>query len=125
MDRKEYFKEYYRKNKKRINKRNNEYYKKWYDINKEKEIERVKDWQNNNHEKRTEWIENHRDDGYYSVYLLPKENYIGQTQQVKQRMVYHKYKGKDISDYQILHTFNTREEALAKEKEYHDKGYNG
>ena len=64
-------------------------------------------------------------DGYYYVYLLPVENYVGQTNSLKQRMYTHKLKGRDTSNYSILGKFIDREDALQIEKEYHDKGYLG
>ena len=131
--RKEYHKEYYLKNKEKLIANS----KKWQKENKEKYIEYLKNYQLENKDKINtyykEWYnnggkeyqENYYLDGYYSVYLLPKENYVGQTKKIKARMADHRYNGRDTSDYKILHTFATRKEAIAKEKEYHAMGYNG
>lgn len=118
---KEYQKKWYLKNKEKVKENSKQY----YHANKERYKEHNKKWQIENKEYRNEYKRLWREDGHYSVYLLPKENYVGQTKQIKKRMHDHKGYGRDISDYKILHTFNTREEALAKEKEYHEAGYNG
>ena len=102
-----------------------EYDRQWYLKNKERKAE----YQRKNKEHRNSYLKEYRKtyrfDGHYSVYLLPKENYVGQTKCVRARMYQHKQDGNDTSDYKILHTFSTKEEALAKEKEYHEAGYNG
>ena len=95
--------------------------KAWKDKNKEK----LKEYNKAYYQKTKANRKKYYTDGHYSVYLLPNENYVGQTQGIKYRMYRHKSLGTDTSDYKILHTFSTREEALAKEKEYHDKGYRG
>ena len=100
---KEYYKIYQSENKDKIK----EYYKKWYKIGGK------------------EYQEDYYLDGHYSVYLLPNENYVGQTKKIKHRMYNHKYKGRDITGFKILHTFKTREEAKKKESEYHAMGYEG
>ena len=64
-------------------------------------------------------------EGYYSVYLLPKEHYVGQTDNTWKRMCEHRHVGNDTTDYQILHKCTTREEALRLERSYHEKGYKG
>ena len=63
---------------------------------------------------------------YWIVYLLPKHNYIGITNKPHYRMLNHKNNfNRDTSGWVELHRFDTREEALAKEAEYHLAGYNG
>ena len=65
-------------------------------------------------------------DDHFSVYLLPDHNYVGQTQNVADRKRKHRnYHNRNVDNIQILHKFNTREEALAKEAEYHNMGYAG
>ena len=59
------------------------------------------------------------------VYLIPNENYVGYTCQVKTRMYAHKANGKDISNYRILKHCNSKEEALELEALLHSIGYKG
>ena len=102
-----------------------EYNKQWREKNREKACEYLKNWRKLNKERIKKYNKEVVEDGHYSVYLLPNENYVGQTKKIKVTISQHKNLGRDTSNYKILHTFATREEALAKEKEYHDKGYNG
>jgi len=118
---KEYQRRWYLKNREKLKENSKQY----YHANKERYKELNKNWQETNREHIREYNKQWRHDEHYSVYLLPKENYVGQTKQIKKRMYDHKHNGKDTSDYKILHTFTTREEALAKEAEYHKAGYNG
>ena len=61
-----------------------------------------------------------------AVYLLPDFNYVGITKNMYKRLTTHKYQQNRFTDnYKILHVYKTRSEALAKEKEYHNMGYNG
>lgn len=92
---------------------------------KEKRKQYLKEWNKKNKERVKEYKKERREDGHFSVYLLPNENYVGQTKSIKSRMYRHKYHGRDTTDYKVLHTFDTREEALQKEAEYHAQGYNG
>ena len=85
----------------------------------------MRKWNKLNSAKKTKHRKETWNDDYYSVYLLPNENYVGQTKCVRMRMHKHKSDGNNIEDYKILHTFSTREEALEKEAEYHSKGYKG
>ncbi len=63
---------------------------------------------------------------YYIVYLLPKHNYVCITNNPYYRMKNHQsHHTRDISGWIELHRLNTKEEALAKEAEYHSQGYNG
>ena len=66
-----------------------------------------------------------KNDGFYSVYLIPSDNYVGVTESLYKRMAQHKSIGRDITDYRILAQFNNREEALEVEELIHDLGYNG
>jgi len=62
----------------------------------------------------------------FFVYLLPKEHYVGQTENIKYRIWDHKSKhNRDTTDYKILHKCTTREEAMRLERSYHEKGYKG
>jgi hypothetical protein len=109
----------------------------------EKQLEANRKWRKANKDKvrasKEEWIKENWDkilkynrkekskhiDNHYSVYLLPNENYVGQSNQLRARMYNHKALGRDVSDYVVLHTFETREEAKKKEAEYHAMGYTG
>lgn len=66
-------------------------------------------------------------DGKFYVYLIPNngENYVGCTDNPTWRKNQHTSNGKNTKEFTILGTFNTREEALSVEKQYHDKGYAG
>ena len=64
-------------------------------------------------------------DGLYTVYLLPKENYVGQTNNLAYRLIGHRGVGRDTTDAEVIGKYKTRREALDVEKEYHDKGYKG
>lgn len=64
-------------------------------------------------------------DGYYTVYLLPAEWYVGYTGDTKTRMKLHTHNGKDISNWTILAEFIDKRDALDVEAHYHSKGYKG
>ena len=65
------------------------------------------------------------DDGLWWVYLLEKENYVGQTHSWKKRFLNHRKDGRYADDMKVLHRVDTEEEALRLESEYHNKGYKG
>ena len=70
------------------------------------------------------WL-SYREDQHH-VYIIPKHNYIGVTRNPYYRKSAHKNTwNRDITGFKILHTYNNREDALAKESEYHSMGYNG
>lgn len=61
-----------------------------------------------------------------TVYLLVNENYVGTTENIKNRLSCHKKdSGRDISKVKILGEFETRQEALDLERQLHSEGYNG
>ena len=64
-------------------------------------------------------------DGYHSVYLLPKHNYVGITDNVYYRMSLHKNKGKDTTGFRILEKFKDRKLGLELESQLHLIGYKG
>tara|TARA_R110002124_G_C8594810_1_gene483696 strand:+ start:61 stop:453 length:393 start_codon:yes stop_codon:yes gene_type:complete len=65
-------------------------------------------------------------DGLVTVYLLPKENYVGQTVNLHRRLLEHKNRlGRCIIDAKVLGKYKTLQEALAVEASYHAKGYLG
>jgi len=119
-DRKEYFKKYNAANKERI--------AAWKKANKEKVAAYTKAWKERNKEQMAAYqkaYKESRKDGFYTVYLLSKENYVGMTIQLQYRLSVHKSSGRDVSDVQILGKYDTREEARALEDSYHKKGYLG
>ena len=89
---------------------------------------KIKAQRRNNREHRAVVSKAYRDsfkDGLFTVYLLPKENYVGQTDCYHLRMKNQKSLGRDITDAKVLGSYKTREEALAVEASYHAKGYKG
>ena len=63
---------------------------------------------------------------YHLVYLLPNHNYVGVTDNPTYRMYKHKsYNKRNTNNWIELKRFNTREEALKCEAEYHAQGYEG
>lgn len=87
-------------------------------------------WAKNNlkraRDKSMKYYYNTLKDGYYYVYLLPNENYVGQTSTIKKRIREHlNDHNRDTTDWKVLHKCTTREEALSLERSYHEKGYKG
>tara|TARA_R110002153_G_scaffold21076_1_gene70836 strand:- start:212 stop:520 length:309 start_codon:yes stop_codon:yes gene_type:complete len=65
-------------------------------------------------------------DGLYTVYLLPKENYVGMTTNLTFRLYDHTKKhNRNVEDVKILGKYKTRKQARAIEDSYHNKGYLG
>jgi predicted GIY-YIG superfamily endonuclease len=65
-------------------------------------------------------------DGYYTVYLIPLEWYVGYTGEVKRRLSEHKNEFKrDISNWVVLAEVETKQEAIEIEYHYHSIGYKG
>ena len=64
--------------------------------------------------------------GWFVVYYLPLENYVGYTGEFYKRLIAHKNTGKrNIESAYILGEYRTREEAMAVEDSYHAKGFKG
>jgi predicted GIY-YIG superfamily endonuclease len=59
------------------------------------------------------------------VYLLPSENYIGTTENLKKRLARHKSYGRDVKNVRVLSEFDLRSDALELEEFLHELGYNG
>lgn len=60
------------------------------------------------------------------VYFLPKENWVGTTENLSNRLGVHLYADKrDISEARVLAEFNNRQEALDFEEFLHSLGYCG
>lgn len=81
--------------------------------NKKKNVESVLQWREKEH------------NNLFYVYLLPYENYVGKTKCVKRRISEHTRIGRNTQDYKILHSFSMEKDALEKEIEYHNMGYDG
>jgi hypothetical protein len=102
--------------------------KTYYQANRERHIEINKGYYKDNKEKKLEYTKKYiksKEDGYCYVYLLPKENYVGCTNNVYMRMCNHRSVNRDTSGYIVLGRFKDRDEALRLETSYHDKGYAG
>ena len=64
--------------------------------------------------------------GYYMVYYLPEEHYIGITNQPKQRMADHKHHGgRNTEGWRVMYCTESKYEARLVENRYHDLGFNG
>jgi len=100
--------EYYQKNKERLQLKRREAYKR----------RRLKELESANRRRRESVHEP-------LVYLLPKENYVGTTSNLKNRLSVHKNKGRNTGGWIILAKFEVRAEALKLESFYHNIGYNG
>ena len=65
-------------------------------------------------EYRRRWEAKNKQD-FYSIYLLPKENYVGITKQPSLRMRHHRKEGRDTSSWVIMASVDTRKEAVKYE----------
>lgn len=74
--------------------------------------------------KSTNYYHNQKD-GYYYVYYLPNENYVGMTVNVFGRKRDHKNRGMNVDGFKILSKCTSKSEARILECSYHQKGYNG
>ena len=64
--------------------------------------------------------------GWFTVYCLPKENYVGYTGNFYKRFIGHKNAAKrNIEGAYILGEYKTKREALDVEASYHAKGFKG
>ena len=108
--------------------RNRAYQRKWYLANKQKQSEKSKAWARANKDKvaaiQKAFYESNKD-GLYTVYYLPEEHYVGQSNNVRSRMRHHKFYDRYIKDVQLLAKFETRKEAKAFEAKLHNMGYHG
>ena len=93
---------------------NKDYAKAYYKKNKEKMKASSKDFRES------------KKDGLYTVYYLVNENYVGQTNNLYQRLSVHKNdNSRDVSIVKIIGKYKTREEAIEVEASYHSIGFNG
>lgn len=88
-----------------------EYSKKVYDPIKEKNRQRKK------------YL--NQKDGYFYVYYLPEEHYVGMTNSLHNRMRYHDFSGKIVDNYEILARFKRQVDAHLFETKLHALDYNG
>ena len=106
---------------------------KWNKANKAKQAAYNKEYNKKyrlaNKEKVAAWHKERREsqkDGLFTVYLLPKENYVGQTDYLTGRLQAHRAQNnRDTTGVWIIGKYETRAEALAIEAEYHANGFNG
>jgi hypothetical protein len=64
-------------------------------------------------------------DGYWYVYYLPEEHYVGITSLIGDRMNTHFREGRIIDDYEIIAKYNHPALALMTEALFHYCGYEG
>lgn len=119
------------------------YDKAYYLANKEKRINRSKKYASDNKDKVKDYNKSYRlanrDELIKSqskrressrhnptVYLLPKENYVGVTERLTHRIHNHRIDSKrDVSGFVILEVFDNRQEAIEFERLCHSEGYKG
>ena len=107
--------------------------KAWRLANKEKAAAYQKEYVAKNPEKiykiKSKYGKKYREskkDGLFTVYLLPKENYVGMSSSLHVRLRNHTSKhNRNITGYKILGKYATKKEALEIEASYHAKGYLG
>lgn len=75
--------------------------------------------------RKCEKIKYYESDGYYRVYLLPFENYVGMTDNIKRRVRQHRESGRNTKDYSILYKTYNPIEAHLFETQKHLDGYAG
>ena len=120
---KEYQKAYYQANKKKLLENASNYSKK----NKDK----LTDYYSDRYSKKRESIRKQESKSRAKkkhkpvVYLIVKENYVGITELLDERLRSHKRYNKDISEVIILCECETRKEALEIEAALHKEGYAG
>jgi hypothetical protein len=73
---------------------------------------------------RRDWHKN-RKDGFWYIYYLPEEHYIGMTSLISERLKAHDRKGKIIDNYEIIGKYSNPALALMHEALFHYCGYEG
>mgnify|MGYP006160765243 CR=1 FL=1 len=69
---------------------------------------------------------NSKRDGFYTVYYLPKENYVGVTTNLYSRLSSHRNEYKrNVEGVEIFGKYKNKREALDTECELHSLGYAG
>lgn len=118
-------KRYREKNKEKIREINRRYVEK----NKEKVKEYHTKYREKNRKKINEYSREYfhiKKDGYHYVYLLEDYNYVGITDNIKNRFNTHKQKkNRDCTNYRILYKTKDRKEAAELEDFLHSLGYEG
>ena len=105
--------------------------KAWYNANKEKQSAYYKKYNSNPDNKakaiaRDKAQVESQKDGLFTVYCLPKENYVGMTTCLQRRVLNHKNNhNRNIEGAYILSKHKTKREALDVESSYHAKGFKG
>jgi hypothetical protein len=118
---KQRMKQYYEDNLEKISERMKQYYQE----NVESISEYQKQWREENPEYKRQWKESLKD-GYHHVYILPNHHYAGTTDCITNRMRQHKNDyGRNTDNYEIVGSYEKREDARAHESRLHDEGYNG
>jgi len=65
-------------------------------------------------------------DGYYTVYYLKEEHYVGMTDYLTYRLKVHKSRNnRHIEDVEVIAKYKTKEGATRVEAALHSMGYNG
>jgi hypothetical protein len=109
-------KKYYHANKEKVA----AYYKK-YNADSENKIKRAA-----YAKKTSKAYKDSQKDGLFTVYCLPKENYVGMTTTLIQRLHAHKsHHNRDTEGAYVLSKHKTKREALDTEASYHAKGFKG
>ena len=76
-------------------------------------------------EENIQYIKDNKD-GYYYVYYLPEEHYVGVTDNVKYRMYNHKCAfNRHVDNVEIVYRHTCRKEAELVESKLHSMGYQG
>ena len=104
------------------------YHKEYYAKNKEKVLAKNKEYKDTHKDeakiRRKEFYEASKDE-YHTLYLLQNCNYVGVTNNLKQRIIQHTLNGKDCSNHIVLYKTKNREVALKLESLLHDEGFDG
>lgn len=105
--------------------------KKYYTANKEKAAAYYKKYNSNLDNKAKAIARNKANieslkDGLFTVYCLPKENYVGMTTCLHRRFLNHKNNhNRNIEGAYVLGKYPTKREALDAEASFHAIGFNG
>lgn len=98
-----------------------EYQSEWRANNKEK----VASKRSKNRENIRRRQRERREDGFYTVYYLPNEHYVGMTDGFDQRIYHHNYAGKNVEGCIVLRTFDNAFDAHIYETQWHKMGARG
>tara|TARA_R110000796_G_C14231004_1_gene395959 strand:+ start:134 stop:493 length:360 start_codon:yes stop_codon:yes gene_type:complete len=97
-----------------------EYSRKWRARNQDK----IKAYRVANRERNNEYQKKYRNP-FFTLYYLPRCNYVGITNSPVKRMNNHSVSGKDVSSWVTIKTYTNKREALDAEAFYHSIGYEG